>query len=248
MHEKYLRLAKEAAARAGEFLSKRKNIDVCENLAHDIKLSSDRESEKIILECLSESGLPVLSEECGFVGEEQNLRWIVDPLDGSVNYFKGMDELCCVSIALFAGDEPVLGVINRYACGELFCGAAGRGADLNGNPIKPSDICRLSEAVIATGFPAGRNYSDEKLMGFVHRVQRVKKVRMLGTAALMAAFVSCGRIDAYFEEGICLWDVAAAMAIVKSAGGAVSLTAKDGFKCDFGAFATDMLKGDFYGS
>ena len=249
MYEEYLRLAKNAAGKAGEFLLKRQNINVDGNYARDIKLSSDKESERIIIDSLSSSGLPILSEECGLLGkkdEKQSLCWIVDPLDGTVNYYKGIEELCGISIALFDGDTPVLGVVNRFACNELFSGIVGRGAFLNGTPIKTSTVEKLSETVIATGFPAGRSYSDDSLTAFVRRVQGVKKVRMLGAAAIMSAFVANGRVDAYYEESIRLWDIAGAMAVVTAAGGAVRLVGKEDYKCDFGAFATEKLKEEFY--
>jgi len=249
MYDEGLQLAKEAAARAGEFLSRRRNIRVDGDFGHDIKLNSDKESERIIIDCLKVSNLPILSEECGLVGDSGGLCWIVDPLDGTMNYFKGLDELCCVSIALFDGGEPVLGVVNRFAAGEMFCGAPGAGAAFNGAPVRTSGVESLKDAVMATGFPSAMDYSESSLAGFTRRVQGVKKVRMLGSAALMAAFVACGKVDFYFERDIRLWDVAGAMAIVKAAGGAVKLQMKDAdYKCDFGAFAGPRLMEAFYAS
>jgi myo-inositol-1(or 4)-monophosphatase len=202
----------------------------------------------IIIDCLKASGLPILSEECGPVGDMGSLRWIADPLDGTVNYYRGIDGLCCVSIALFDGNEPVLGVVNRFAAGELYTGMVGQGAELNGVPIGPSGVESSGEAVLTTGFPGGMDHSYGSLHDFTRCVQRVKKVRMLGSAALMAVFVACGRADIYFERGIRLWDIAGAMAIVKAAGGAVRLEMEGAdFRCNFGAFATVPLMEEFYG-
>ena len=249
MLDKYLELATKAALEAGEFLRTRQGICVIGNAAHDIKLSTDRDSEGIIIDQLKQSGLPILSEECGLVGDTSGLHWIVDPLDGTVNYYKGMDELCCVSIALFDGTEPLLGVINRFASDELFRGIVDKGAELNGAAIETSGVRVLKEAVLTTGFPNAMDHSNDSLMAFARRVQRVKKVRMLGSAALMSVFTACGRIDAYFEQDIRLWDIAGAMAIVKAAGGAVRAERKaNEYRCDFGAFASVSLMEEFYGA
>ena len=98
---------------------------------------------------------------------------------------------------------------------------------------------------MATGFPVKRDYSEGSLLSFVKQVRRFKKVRMLGAAALMSVFVACGRLDAYFEEDIMLWDVAAAMAIVKAAGGVVYYQARDDNKCVFRCFSTCELMEDY---
>ena len=247
MLEEYLRIAKDAATKAGDFLAKRECIHIDSNFERDIKLNSDKNSENLIINCLNESKLPILSEECGLTGSLDGLHWIVDPLDGTVNYYRGIDELCCVSIALFNGNEPMLGVINRFLLNELYSSLVGQGSKLNGVPIMTSGIRFLKDSILATGFPAGMDFSDESIMNFTRRVQRAKKIRMLGSAALMAAFVACGRVDIYFEQDIRLWDVAGAMAIIKAAGGAVTLCNKDSeYKYDFGAFATESLMEEFY--
>lgn len=246
MWTKELELAKKAAKTAGEFLKKREGIHVDALEGKDIKLSSDKMSEKIIMDILEESGIPVLSEEYGFKGQEGELCWIVDPLDGTINYFKGLDELACVSVALWAKDKPVLGAVYRFMKDELFYGAEGEGAFLNGESIKPSSVQETSQAVMATGFPVKRSYDTESLSKFVKQVQCFKKVRMLGAAAIMGTFVSCGRLDAYFEDEIMLWDIAAAVAIVNAAGGATSLELLDNNKCLCKCFATRGLMEDYY--
>ena len=116
----YLSLAIRAATEAGNFLKKREGIHVDALEGKDIKLSSDKMSEKILMDILEESGLPILSEEYGFKGEEGSQCWIIDPLDGTINYFKGMDEMACVSVALWRDGRPVLGAVNRFMKGELF--------------------------------------------------------------------------------------------------------------------------------
>ena len=243
---KELELAIKAAKAAGEFLAQRKDIHVDALEGKDIKLSSDKMSEKIILDILYASGISILSEEYGFKGEESKLCWIIDPLDGTINYFKGMDEMACVSIALWKEDKPVLGVVYRFMKDELFYGEEGKGAFLNGKEINPSDIQETGQAVMATGFPVKRAYDTESLTQFVKQVQNFKKVRMLGAAAIMGTFVACGRFDAYFEDEIMLWDVAAAVALVNAAGGSTTLELLNDSKCICKCFATKALMEDYY--
>ena len=198
------------------------------------------------MDILEKSSIPVLSEEYGFKGQEGDRCWIVDPLDGTINYFKGLDDLACVSIALWKKGKPVLGVVYRFMKNELFYGAEGEGAFLNGNPIEPSAVRKSAQAVMATGFPVKRSYDTESLSRFVRQIQRYKKVRMLGAAALMGTFVACGRLDAYFEDEIMLWDVAGAVAIVNAAGGATSLKLLSDNKCLCRCFATKELMEEYY--
>lgn len=254
---KELELAKKAAISAGEFLRKRQAIKIDALEGKDLKLSSDRLSEKIIMDILAESGIPILSEECGFQCEStgperadikraQKLCWIIDPLDGTVNYFKGMDELACVSIGLWREDRPVLGVVYRFMTEELYCGGEGIAACKNGIPIRPSDVRRTKDAVMAAGFPVKRAYDTDSLSQFVRQVQHFKKVRMLGAAAVMSTFVACGKIDAYFEDEIMLWDVAAGTAIVNAAGGSSVLELLQDYKVICKCFATKELMEDYY--
>ena len=248
MFEQELQLAKKAAILAGNYLSKRQNIHISEDVERDIKLSSDRNSEKIILDCLSDSNLPILSEESGLSKlSESDLYWIVDPLDGTINYYKEIEELCCVSIALFDKNKPILGVINRFALNELYVGVVGQFSEKNDIPIRVSEVNRLNDAILATGFPKNMDFSDENLECFIGNVRRAKKTRMLGSAALMATFVANGKVDMYYEQNICLWDVAGAMAIVEAAGGVTKLNKVDGKDtCNFGAFSTALLMEEFY--
>jgi len=244
-YKEYLDIAKTAAKKAGDFLRERDRISVDSSEGRDIKLSSDILSESIIVETLSPTGLPVLSEESHLTGDFSDLFWIVDPLDGTMNYYKGMDDLACVSIALWRGDSPVLGVINRFARDEVFAGIVGGSAELNGMAICPSDVGKTEQAVIAAGFPVKRDYSEESLMRFLRLIGRFKKVRMLGSAALMAVFAACGRVDAYFEEGIMLWDIAAAAAIAEAAGCATFCDRLEGYSRVYRCFANKRLMEDF---
>jgi len=216
-----------AATEAGRLLLdlRRKPVDVLSEEAHDIKLQADREAEACILAQLADRmPLPVLTEESGEHGavDENGRMWVVDPLDGTFNYSRGLP-LCCSSVGLWAGGRPVLGVVYNFMRDELFTGIVGQGAWRNGEAIAASGVREPARAALATGFPHHQDFGDEPLRRFIRQVQGTKKIRMLGSAALMGAYVACGWLDAYLEEDIWLWDVAAAVAVAQAAGAAVAI-------------------------
>lgn len=193
----------------------------------DVKIAADRLLESAIAKYLAaRTDIPVLSEEGGDIVKGRPgmpYRWIVDPMDGSLNFSRGIP-LCAVSIALWKGMEPVLGVIYDLNRGETFKGMVGAGAMLNGKPIKVSAVDKKRNAILATGFPAGANFSRQNITDAVNDFRAYKKVRLFGSAAISLAYVASGRVDRYEEDGIKLWDVAAGLAIVKAAGGAVRIS------------------------
>ena len=196
-------------------------VEVLSDKEKDIKLAADMDIEKLIVPALSDLKVaPILSEEGGgSVGSDHiGRRWIVDPLDGSMNFSRGIP-IFSVSIGLWNVDVPELGVIHDVVANDTFVGIPGRGAFLNGEPIHVSGIKDAGRAVLATGFPSGRDYGQESLTEFVDCVRTFKKVRLIGSAALSLAWVAAGRMDAYCEEDISLWDVAAGLALVAAAGG-----------------------------
>ncbi len=245
MYERELVLAKQAAIKAGKALKEKTCMGIKNSMDKDLKTVADQMSEKIIVDILRATDYSILSEEAGIIEGNQDYRWIIDPLDGTVNYIKGMDELACVSIALYQNIQPVFGVVYRFMSDELIYGVVGQGAFKNEERILPSSEKRVAQAVMATGFPVKRDYSTKSLSSFIQQVQKFKKVRMLGTAAIMSSFVADGRIDAYFEDEIMLWDVAAAKAIVDAAGGITNLVLLNDNKCNYKAFANKELWNDF---
>jgi myo-inositol-1(or 4)-monophosphatase len=248
MYDEYVRIAREAITEAGNYLANNRVVNVENMDGRDIKLVADKASEKILLDTLSQTNIPVLTEESGLLGISEigksGLLWIIDPLDGSMNYYKDMRELCCVSVALWDSRAPVFGIINRFACNEIIEGMIGNGSRLNGAVVEPSAVDRIDQAVLATGLPLKGNHSTDALEHLAKRMRAFKKVRMIGTAALMASFVACGRIDVYHEDGIMLWDIAAAAAIVEAAGGVVTLTEQSDFRCNIRCFASQKLQED----
>ena len=225
--EKLLDIAGKAACKSGKFLlqSNKKSKNVRLNSKRDVKISADTQSEEIIVDFLrSKSRFSILTEEKGLLGEktENDPVWIVDPLDGSVNFLKGIP-LNCISIGLWEGEKPLLGVIYDFNKDELFSGIAGKAAWLNQKRIKVTGVAREEEAVLCTGFPMSTNFSSEALSTFIKQIQNYKKIRLFGSAALSLAYVAVGRADAYYERDIMIWDVAAGLAIVEGAGGKIQL-------------------------
>ena len=197
----------------------------------DIKIAGDSLADTEILRVLQgKSPFPILTEESGFLDSKdstEGFRWLVDPLDGSFNYSRQIP-LYCLSIALFHDDEPVLGVVNDIEHNEVFSGIVGAGAWLNGVPMHTSRVLKKDRAALCTGFPIGMTFSQEELTGLVNHMIEFKKTRLFGSAALSLAYVASGRVDAYTEKGIKLWDVAAGVALVHAAGGSVSISTNDG--------------------
>ena len=227
-----LEIAKEAAQSSGNLLKKEFHQDqeASLNKGRDIKLKIDIESEKLILESISKnSKLPILSEESGASNDLGDTYWIVDPLDGSSNYFRKID-ICAVSIALMHQGEPLLGVINDFMNEHLYFASKNGGAFCNDIPIKVSDIEDAAEGTIMTGIPAKSLYSDDEFKLMIKRFQKWKKVRMIGSAAIANLYIAKGKADCYEEKGTFIWDVAAGAVIVHEAGGFSSLSE---FKSDF---------------
>lgn len=221
---KYLDLAVEVARDASLSIFPDSDKNITANLGRDVKLEGDIRLNQLIVRRLQENTpYAVLSEEEGFSKgklDNKEYLWIVDPLDGSLNFSRGIP-LFCISIALWREMEPLLGVIYDFNRDEMFTGLVAEGAWLNGMPIKVSDVVEESEAVLCTGFPVSTDFSEPALLNFVKDIQSYRKVRLLGSAALSLAYVASGRADAYYENDIAIWDVAAGIAIVKAAGGVV---------------------------
>jgi myo-inositol-1(or 4)-monophosphatase len=227
-----LTTARGAAAAAAAVLRRDYLVDagVTEDQAKDIKTLADVAAQAVILDALAATGIPVVAEEeragqAGSAGRGQ--VWYVDPLDGTLNFTRGF-AMAAVSVALWRDDEPLLGVVHDVFHGTVYAGVVGSGAWCNETPMRVSAVAGKDKAILATGFPSGRSYDTASLLGFVQSVQTYKKVRMLGSAALMLAQVAAGRFDAYEEEDIYLWDVAAGLALVRAAGGAMRMTPGSG--------------------
>ena len=196
-----------------------------ENLGKEVKLIADRELNSVMLQKLKKlSSFNILSEENDEkVLNKNDYNWILDPLDGSFNYLRGIP-LYCISLGLWMGNEPILGVIYDLTQDDIYHGIIGENAYKNKIKISVSRVNISSDAVLCTGFPVNYSYSKDNIINFVNNVQNYKKIRLFGSAAMSLSFVACGRVDAYIEDDIMIWDVAAGIAIVKAAGGQVNFT------------------------
>jgi len=225
----YLSIAKEAALSAGKFLSKRGPSSAKVNFSDgkDIKLAADIDSENIIFEHLEEnSQFSILSEEKGLVVRgEQEPMWIVDPLDGTMNYYRNIP-ICCVSIGLWHKDQPLLGVVYDFNTEEFYTGIVGEGAWIGEEQINASDVDQKQGAILGTGFPSKTDLSEESLNTMIADIQDYKKIRMIGSAAMAICYVACGKTEAYRENDIMLWDIGGGVPIILAAGGKAVYTPK----------------------
>ncbi len=195
---------------------------VLSNERRDVKLKADFELQKIILSALAmRSEIPVLAEEAQlFMPQDEALTWVVDPLDGTFNFHREIP-FYSTALALCRGVDPVLGVVVDLPFRRVISGGPGLGCFVNNSPVTVSTTADLTQAVLVTGFPTGADFSTSALSEFVNLVQRFKKIRMLGSAALALAYVATGNADAYIEQNSNIWDVAAGVALVFGAGGRV---------------------------
>lgn len=202
-------------------------INVDSDAGRDIKLELDRRSEEKILNVLmAKTPFDVLSEESNIKrrGGSSDLVWIIDPIDGSSNLKRGFP-FYAVSISLWEGlERPRLGVVVDIPRNCLYTGLAGDGAFANGERICVSQVGDRSKATLTTGLPVYRSFESEALVQFASRLALYKKIRMIGSAALSLALVASGVVDAYEEEDIAIWDVAAGIALVLEAGGKCETT------------------------
>lgn len=221
-------LAAESAAReAGALLRQHfeRPLEVDEERHHDIKLALDRESQDLITRVLLDAcpDYALYGEEGVAGNQESPNQWIVDPIDGTVNFFYGIPHFC-VSIALREGNDARLGVIYDPMLDELWTVERGGPARLNGREVTASSRATLEESVLFVGCGKDQEALETGLKRFGRASLRARKMRMMGSAALGMAYIACGRLDAYIESRISLWDIAAGQLLVEEAGGTVSLT------------------------
>lgn len=218
-----------AATTAGEIMRKNLllNKKVNEATQHDIKLALDvrcqKEIERVL--CKSFPGIAILGEEGNSGDINSEFRWVVDPIDGTVNFTYGIPH-AAVSIALqrrtVQGANPFstfVGVVYDPFCDELWTAIRGQPARLNGKKISASSRRALEETIVAVGFAKHAHTLDRMLPMLNQLIRRVRKIRIMGSAALATVYVATGRMDAYLEHGLRLWDIAAGGLILECAGG-----------------------------
>ncbi len=191
---------------------------------HDFVTYVDKKAEQQIV-----NGLKVILPEAGFITEEgtetklqETYNWIVDPLDGTTNYIHGLAPFA-VSIALQKNKKTVLGVVYEISMSECFYAWEGSPAYLNQKEIKVSEVTKLNDSLISTGFPCTDHSCLDKITETLeYFIRNSHGVRRFGSAATDLAYLACGRFDAFYEYGLSPWDVAAGAFIVQQAKGKVS--------------------------
>jgi myo-inositol-1(or 4)-monophosphatase len=192
--------------------------------AIDLVTEADQESEAAVIEVLQRAfpAHAILAEESGGNTRASEHRWIIDPLDGTTNFAHTFPQFC-VSIAYERRGRIQSAVILDAFKKELFIASRGKGARLNGKPIRVSRVRSLDLALLATGFPYDRRERRRFYLAFWEAFMlRTHGVRRTGSAALDLAWVACGRVDAFWEFGLKQWDVAAGALMVEEGGGHVS--------------------------
>jgi len=231
-HDDLLATARSIAREAGMLAAKRRSegVEIADRKSSevDIVTFADREVEALIRSRLAAErpGDGFFGEESGAEASTTGLTWIVDPIDGTVNFLYGIP-MYAVSIAVVEGDpEPLrwralAACVFNPASGEEFSATRGGGAFLDGRPLHASAPATLSQSLLATGFaydPARRVVQGQRLAGLLGRV---RDIRRIGAASLDLCFVAAGRLDAYVERGLQPWDHAAGVLIAEEAGAVV---------------------------
>jgi myo-inositol-1(or 4)-monophosphatase len=231
-----IEVARAAGAKARDYFLHRDRLHVEKKGVQDLVSEADREVEDLI-----RAELSARFPDAGFVGEERGVEgdldaplWVIDPIDGTSNFLRGIPHWC-VSIGLHQRGDVAAGVIFDPCHDELFAAASGFGATLNGQALQVSATDRFDESVVAVG--VSRRVPGSQLMEVLARLGAAEvSVRKMGSAALGAAWVTTGRVDAFFELHLNPWDTMAALCLVREAGGRVNDFLADGGLADGNAF------------
>lgn len=221
---KYKQVMFEAAEEAAKIQLKYYNTDIeigRKRDYNDLVTEVDKKCEAKIIEIIN-SYFPdhnLLGEEGGYLEKKSDYVWIVDPIDGTVNYAHAVP-IYCVSIALEINGEIVLGIVYSAMTREKFWAEKGKGSWLNDKKISVSDVEFLKDGLLVTGFPYGaKDNMDHCIDHFVNFVQMGLPIRRLGSAAMDICYLACGRFDGFWEVNLNPWDVAAGYLILNEAGG-----------------------------
>ena len=228
-HTELLDLATSIAQQAGELALRRRaegvTVAASKSSMEDVVTLADRETEDLVRSLLAEARPDdgILGEERDSVAGTSGLTWVVDPIDGTVNYLYDIRQYA-VSIAVVEGEpsptewSALAGVVFNPAADELFRAHSGGGATLNGAPIQVASQVELSQALIGTGFGYLAEQRVEQAKVLVGLVAHIRDIRRQGSAALDLCSVAAGRLNGYFERGLSPWDHAAGALIAAEAG------------------------------
>jgi myo-inositol-1(or 4)-monophosphatase len=225
-----LNIALRAARMAGEYIVRASDridlLAITEKSSNDFVTEVDRAAEEIIIKLLHKTypDHGFLAEESGESNSDNEYRWIIDPLDGTTNFIRGIPHYA-VSIACQHQGRMEHAVVYNPVTREEFTASRGRGAQLNGRRIRVSNRIYLDGALLGTGIPF-RNHQSDRLPGYLETLgelaPQVAGIRRAGSAALDLAYVAAGRFDAFWEMGLQPWDMAAGLLLIQEAGGLVS--------------------------
>ncbi len=222
-----LHAAEVAARRAGDILRSGFGSVITHTSKegiHNLVTEYDLRCEETIISFLREAtpNASFLAEESGLSSSDNELTWIIDPLDGTVNFAHGIP-IFCVSIAAAIGGVPICGVVHQPLLNETFTAISGEGATLNGISLHVSKTSQLKESILVTGFPYNVNENPLNCIDqFNKMISMGLPIRRLGSAALDLAYIAAGRFDGYWEASLHAWDMAAGALLVQEAGGMVS--------------------------
>lgn len=224
-----LNIAIRAARKAGNLIAKHYEtpdaVEASQKGDNDFVTNVDREAERLIIEVIRKSypQHTIISEECGELpGEDGDVQWIIDPLDGTTNFIKHLPHFA-VSIAVRIKGRTEVAVVYDPMRNELFTSTRGQGTQLNGYRLRGSTSRDLEGTIIATGFPFKLKQHSATYMNLVSKLfKQCADFRRSGSAALDLAYVAAGRVDGFFEIGLKPWDYAGGELLVREAGGLVT--------------------------
>ena len=206
------------------------NLQVLAKGPGDFVTSADKRTEKILIDELQRAhpDYGIITEETGIINKSNTKnRWIIDPIDGTMNFLNGVPQFA-ISIGYEEEGEVKCGVIFNPIMNEMFCAEKGNGAYLNNSRIRVSNKKKLKDSLLVTGGPKGASKIKDKIFSeYISVSNKVSNVRKYGSAALDMAYVACGRFDAYWQRELNYWDIAAGIVILKEAGGFVDFFEND---------------------
>lgn len=222
--EETVNLCKEVAQYIREQVDQVSSGDIEVKDMNSLVSYVDKEAEKSIIETLKE-----LVPEAGFITEEgtsdigvKEINWIIDPLDGTTNFLRGIPHFS-TSIALMEQGVITMGVVYDIMLDVAYATVRGEGATANGKPISVSATNETKEAIVATGFPYRRDANmNANFKALEYCVLNCRGVRRFGSAALDLAYVASGKFDVYYENTLNIWDIAAGVLLIEEAGGKIS--------------------------
>ena len=206
------------------------NLQVSKKGPGDFVTSADKRTEKILIDELQKAHTDygIITEETGIINKSNvKNRWIIDPIDGTMNFLNGVPQFA-ISVGYEEEGEIICGVIFNPITNEMFCAEKGNGAYLNNSRIRVSNKKKINESLIVTGGPKGGSKIKNKIFSeYINVSNNVSNVRKFGSAALDMAYVACGRFDGYWQRELNYWDIAAGIIIIKEAGGFVDFFEED---------------------